>query len=92
MSPRPDLKLIVVISSTFHLIRIAPLLEQRILSLWNNTLGHALENVTLLMLGSETAGDIESQRTSPVVWNPRYRKLLFLEVFNYLTVHGLLPK
>jgi hypothetical protein len=84
-------QMIVVVSSTFHLIKLAPALEEGLRGLRSEDLALP-PSLDLLLVGAENVNGIESPSTSPIVWDPSYSKYMFFEIFNYLAKRGLLPR
>lgn len=81
--------LIVGISSTFHLIRLAQQLEVQLEEYFKSSPPE--EDLKILLVGAETDEGIDDKIKSPVLWHPAYMKSLFFEVFSYLAKHGMLP-
>lgn len=85
-----NLRLIVVVSSTFHLIRLAPILEDALANLWRRP-NSAPRKLQLALVGAETDEFVSEPEKAPLIWDPVYMKSLFFEVFKYLAQEGQLP-
>ena len=87
---RENLRLIVAVSSTFHLIRLAKELESQLSKMWDRQYP-APKNLSLVLVGAETDEFITEPEKSHLIWDPMYMKSLFFEVFSYLAMEGQLP-
>jgi hypothetical protein len=87
-SGEKPLQIICVVSSTFHLIRLAGFLEIALRKYWEQS--NPPEGLELVLIGAETDEHVDSEG-SAIVADRDYVKPLFFEVINYLIQTGRLP-